>query len=68
MVPAKDLMGKACLEFAADDVAALGVALRRVVGEAGVYAALRQEVAAKGGMFRDSGQSWGSQLYRAFIA
>ena len=68
VVPAKDLMGGACLEYAADDVAALAAALRRVVGEAGVYSALRQEVATKGGMFRDSGQSWGSQLYRAFIA
>lgn len=67
VVPAKDLMGEACAEFAADDVAGLTEALRRVAAAPEVYAALRRAVAGKGVMFRDGTLSWGSQLYRAIM-
>ena len=68
VVPAKDLMAGACVEFPADDVAGLTNALRRVVAEPEVYAALRRAVASKGPLFRGGAQSWGVQLYRAMIS
>lgn len=68
VVPAKDLMAGACVEFPADDVAGLAAALRRVAGDPEGYAALRRAVASKGPQFRDGAQSWGVQLYRAILS
>lgn len=68
VVPAKDLMAGACVEFPADDVAGLTTALRRMAAEPEVYATLRRAVASKSPLFRGGARSWGVQLYRAMIS
>lgn len=67
IVPAKDLLPGACIEFTVDDTNALTSALRKLVAEPSAYAACAASLMEKREIFQDRTRSWGKQLYRAIV-
>ncbi|WP_198539680.1 glycosyltransferase family 4 protein [Rhizobium sp. LCM 4573] len=68
VVPAKELVAEACVEFPADDAQALTSALASLANDTEKLHEL-QDMLAKGRQkFFDRSLSWGSQLYNAFVA
>ena len=67
IIPAKALVPGACVEFPADDVAALTAELRRLVEQPEAYRALTGKLLARRAGFLDRSQSWGTLFYRAIL-
>jgi glycogen(starch) synthase len=68
VVPARDLMQGACVTFEADDAQALQAALAGIIDDPAGFRRLRAAVATRRDLFQNRAESWGSQLYRAFVA
>lgn len=68
IIPAKALVPGACAEFPADDTAALAAELRRLVERPDDYRALAAKLQQRRNDFVDRSRSWGTLLYRAFLA
>jgi glycogen(starch) synthase len=67
VVPAKDLMTDACIEFAADDADALRDSLENILADPSMFRELRDKTLLKRATFMDRSGSWGSELCRALI-
>lgn len=67
VVPAKDIVGDACLVFPADDAAALRDRMNEVIQDPLRFQWLRERVVIGRDAFTDRTRSWGTQLYRAFV-
>jgi glycogen synthase len=65
IIPAKDLVPKAHIEFRADDSNDLRDKLEDILSDTFRYQDMRRRLIALRGAFSDSSLSWGSQLYRA---
>lgn len=68
IIPAKALVPGACVEFPADDTAALTAELRRLVERPDDYGALAKQLASQRDHFLDRSKSWGTLFYRAILA
>ena len=67
VVPAKELVENACIEFPADNIEALASALMMLADDAGKLHELQERLAVDREKFFDRSLSWGSQLYSAFV-
>ena len=67
VVPAKDLVADACVEFPADDTGALRDRLEQILSNPSLYRELRARTAQRREIFTDRSKSWGSELYRALV-
>jgi len=67
VVPAKDLVAGACMEFPADDAEALRSSIEALLKDPALFQALRQKVLLKRKAFSDRSLSWGTQLYKALV-
>jgi glycosyltransferase involved in cell wall biosynthesis len=68
VVPAKEQAGQACLEFEADDVAALTNALRTIISDPARYQQLKQATSGLRSRMVDRRLSWGTRLYEAMVS
>lgn len=67
VVPAKEVVAGACLEFPAGDIDALQAKLHSVVSDRAGYQDLVQGLSDRRAQFFDRSLSWGMQLYRALL-
>ncbi len=68
IIPAKALVPGACVEFPADDTAALTATLRGLVEDPQTYRALATRLMQRRDDFLDRSKSWGTLFYRAILA
>ena len=67
VVPAGQLFPDSCSIFAADDAAALQTALRRLIEDPATLRRMSEQALRQRHTCLDRRQSWGSQLYLAFL-
>lgn len=67
LVPAKTLIPGACIEYPVGDTAAMTAALRRIVEDPTVHAALCANAFDRRDMYMDRSRSWGTKFYRALV-
>ncbi|WP_117190448.1 glycosyltransferase family 4 protein [Rhizobium terrae] len=68
VVPAKELVAGACIEFPADDVRAFSSALNLLASDTRKLHELRTTLIQDRQKFFDRSLSWGTKLYSAFVA
>ncbi|MFN7023918.1 MAG: glycosyltransferase family 4 protein [Pseudorhizobium sp.] len=68
VVPAKQLLQGACVEFPADDAHALQTCMHDLIGDPGRVARLREDLTRRRHVHFDRSLSWGSQLCQALLA
>lgn len=68
VVPAKQLLQDACVEFPADDVHALQKCMQDLIADPGRVALLRDELTRRRHVHFDRSLSWGSRLCQALLA
>lgn len=67
VVPAKELMPEACVEFPADDVVALRDRLEELLLDASKFDGLCKGASASRDILYDRSRSWGSMLYLSLV-